>query len=163
MNLKTITRKLTQYPTRLPEIYGTFIFLGLVAFFFLMLALGLVHVIELRLLNLAIMGVGIYYALKQHKRTHDGHLDYFKGLVIGVSTAFVATSTFVLFLFAYMKLETKFLTSILAGEPLGAYMNTYIATFAVWLEGIFSGFIMTFMLINYIATDRGAPDKDSPS
>lgn len=146
--------KLRDYPNRIPEIYGAAIFIGLVLYFVIMLLTGLVHVIELRLLNLVIMGVGIYHALQQHRRTHDGHLDYFRALVIGVSTAFIATSTFVLSLFAYMKLQTNFLTSLLAGEALSAYMNTYIATFAVWIEGIFSGFITTFILINYMQTDK---------
>ena len=146
--------KLRDYPNRIPEIYGTFIFIGLLVYFFLMLALGLIHVVELRLLNLLVLGAGIYFALQQFRRTHDGHLNYFKALVLGVSTAFIGTSTFVLFLFIFMKLQTNFLTSILAGEPFSPYMNTYIATFAVWFEGIFSGFIMTFILINYLETDN---------
>lgn len=146
--------KITDYPNRIPEIYGTFIFIGLLVYFFLMLALGLINVVELRLLNLPIMGTGIYLAIKQFRRTHDGQLDYFRALVLGVSTGFIGTSSFVLFLFIYMKLQTNFLTSILEGEALSEYMNTYIATFAVWIEGIFSGFIMTFILINYMKTDK---------
>jgi hypothetical protein len=42
-------------PDRIPEIYGTLITLALIVYFFLMYAFGLVHVIELRLLNLLIM------------------------------------------------------------------------------------------------------------
>ena len=56
-------------PDRIPEIYGTLIALGLIVYFFAMYAVGAVHVVELRLLNLFIMLGGIYYAMKQYKRT----------------------------------------------------------------------------------------------
>ena len=65
-------------PDRIPEIYGTLITLGLIVYFFIMYAAGLIHVIELRLLNVFIMLAGVYYALKQFKRTHDFKMDYFK-------------------------------------------------------------------------------------
>jgi len=146
--------KITEYPNRIPEIYGTFIFAGLLLYFLVMYAIGLVNVAELRLLNLIVMGAGIYFALKQYRRTHHGELNYFRALVVGVATAFIGTSTFVLFLFIFMQFQKNFLHSVLAGEALSPYMNTYIATFAVWIEGIFSGFIMTFVLINYLRTDR---------
>jgi hypothetical protein len=38
---------------------------------------------------------------------------------------------------------------------MGPYLNAYIATFAVWVEGIFSGFIMTFILINFLTDQKG--------
>jgi len=105
-------------------------------------------------LNLVVMGVGIYLALRQYRRTHQGELNYFRALALGVATAFIGTSTFVLFLFIFMQFQKNFLHSVLAGEALSPYMNTYIATFAVWIEGIFSGFIMTFVMINYLRTDK---------
>lgn len=133
--------KLLNYSRRIPEIYGTFIFLGLLFYFIAMYAMGLVNVIELRLLNLLILGVGIYFALKQFRRTHQGELNYFRALTLGVSTAFIGTSTFVLFLWIFMQFQINFLHSVLDGEALSPYMNTYIAAFAVWMEGIFSGFM----------------------
>ena len=88
--------------TRIPEIYGTLIALGLIVYFFLMYAVGLLQVIELRLLNLLIMLAGVYYAMKQYSRTHDGHLNYFRGLTIGVATSAIGASTFSLFLFVFL-------------------------------------------------------------
>ena len=147
--------KVTESPNRIAEIYGTFIFAGLLVYFIVMYIVGLVNVAEPRLLNLIVMGAGIYFALKQYRRTHHGQLNYFRALVLGVNTGFIGTSTFVLFLFIFfMQFQKNFLHSVLAGEALSPYMNTYIATFAVWIEGIFSGFIMTFVLINYLRTDR---------
>ena len=142
--------------TRIPEIYGTIIFLGLLLYFFIMYAAGLIHVIELRVVNLLIMAAGVYFALKQYKRTHDGHLNYFRALVAGTSAAVIGTSTFALFLFFFLKFEGTLMISIKQHEALGPYLNPYIASFAVFLEGIFSGFGLTYLMVNYVDTDNVA-------
>jgi hypothetical protein len=59
------------YAHQISQIYGTLIFLGLMLYFFLMYALGLIHVIELRFFNLLIMMAGIYYTIRQYSdRVH---------------------------------------------------------------------------------------------
>jgi hypothetical protein len=139
---------------RIVEIYGTLIALGLILYFFIMYATGLIHVIELRLLNLFIMLAGVYFALKQYKRTHDGRLNYFRALVIGNAAATLGTGIFTLFLFFYLKVDVSLMQSIQQNEPLGVNLNPYIATAAVFGEGMFSGFMCTFLLTNYIVTDQ---------
>jgi hypothetical protein len=143
-------------PTRIPEIYGTLIFLGLIIYFFVMYAAGLIHVIELRIVNLFIMLGGVYGALKQFKRTHNGHMNYFRALATGTTAAVIGTSTFALFLFFFLKFEGNLMDSIRANEPLGPYLNPYIASFMVFLEGIFSGFGLTYLMVNWVETDHVA-------
>jgi hypothetical protein len=141
--------KLSQYATRIPEIYGTYIFIGLVAYFFICYLLGVIHVLELRLFNFIIMCAGVYYAMKQYQKTHKD----FRALTIGVSSAFIGTSTFVLFLFILFTLNQNIYQEVVKNAPMGAHMNVYIATSAVWFEGMFSGFMATFILINFLETD----------
>jgi hypothetical protein len=141
-------------PDRIPEIYGTLITLGLIVYFFVMYAAGLVHVIELRLLNLFIMLAGIYGALKQYKRTHTGHLNYFRGLSTGVATAAIGAGTFAAFLLVYLKIDHNLMASIIRAEPMGRYLNEYIAAAAVAIEGLFSGCTVTYLLLNYVGTDK---------
>ena len=124
------------------------------AYFFIMYAVGLVHVIELRLLNLFIMLAGIYYALKQYKRTHDGHLNYFRGLTIGVSTATIGATTFAAFMMIYLKIDHNLMQIIIEKEPMGRYLNEYIAAAAIAIEGVFSGFTMSYILLNFMETDK---------
>lgn len=143
-------------PTRIPEIYGSIIFIGLFVYFFIMYAVGWIHVIELRLGNLLIMLAGVYFAIKQYRRTHDGHLNYFRALAAGTSSAVIGTSTFALFLFLFLKFEGNLMESIKQNEALGPYLNPYIASFMVFLEGIFSGFGLTYLLVNWIDTDHVA-------
>jgi uncharacterized membrane protein len=142
--------------TRIPEIYGTLIFLGLLVYFFIMYAVGLIHVIELRIVNLFIMLGGVYAALKQFRRTHQGHLNYFRALSLGTAAAVIGTSTFSVFLFLFLKFEGNLMASIRANEPLGPYLNPYIASFMVFLEGIFSGFGLAYLLVNWVETDNVA-------
>jgi hypothetical protein len=145
--------------TRIPEIYGTLIALGLIVYFFIMYAAGLIHVIELRMLNLFIMLTGVYFAQKQFKRTHNGRLDYFKSLTTGVATAAIAAGTFSVFVFVYLSLDKNLMNSIAVNEPLGYYLDPYICSFVVFLEGVFSGFGVSYLLTNFFATDTPAMDR----
>src|SRR5580698_5834226 len=141
-------------PKRIPENYGIKIAGGLILYFLLMKLLGLSHHVELRLLNLLIQVAGVYYALKRFKATHGAHINYFRALITGVATAAIGSILFALFLFAYMKIDVAMMQSIIDNEPMGRYLNAYMAAFIVALEGVFSGMLVTFVLINYVATDE---------
>jgi hypothetical protein len=145
--------------TRIPEIYGTIVAAGLIVYFFIMYAAGWIHIIELRLLNVFILLAGVWFALKQFKRTHNGRLDYFHSLVTGVTTSAVAAGTFSLFLFLYLNIDKNLMNMIAENEPLGFYLNPYIASFIVLLEGLFSGFAMSYLLTNFLASDIPATDR----
>lgn len=141
-------------PNRIPENYGVRIAIGLTVYFVIMHLVGLSHHVELRLLNLLILVAGVYLALKKFRQTHDSHLNYFRALATGVSTAAIGSFTFAVFLFIYMSVDQKLMLSIIENEPMGRYMNPYIASFIVALEGLFSGLLVTFILINFVATDE---------
>jgi hypothetical protein len=141
-------------PDRIPEIYGTLIAVGLIVYFLAMYAIGLAHQIELRLVNLVILLAGVYFALKQYRRTHHGHLNYFRGLAIGVSATTIGVSTFALLLFIFLKVDKDIMNTIIRNEPMGHYLNPYIAAAAIMIEGVMSGFFVTFVLLNWIYTDR---------
>jgi hypothetical protein len=136
------------------QIYGTLIFLGLTVYFLLMYAFGLIHVIELRFLNLFIMLAGIYFAMMQYRRTHNGNVSYFRALGLGTATAFIGTTTFGIFLFFFLKLEGNLMLAIQENEPIGRYLNPYIASCVVQLEGVFSGLGLSYILVNFIKTQE---------
>jgi hypothetical protein len=141
-------------PNRVAENYGIKIAAGLIGFFLLMKIIGLHHHVELRILNLFILSVGVYLAMKKFKATHGGNLNYFRGLITGVTTAGIGSLLFGLFLFVYMQLDTELMESIKINEPMGRHLNPYISGFIVTLEGFFSGFLVTFVLLNWITTDE---------
>ncbi len=141
-------------PNRIPENYGLKTAAGLIVYFLLMQVIDKHHHVELRLLNLVILSVGIYYALKKFKNTHEHHMNYFRGLIVGVATSAIASVVFGAFLFAYMKINPALLQSIQENEPMGHYLNEYISSFIVALEGVFSGLLVTFVLMNYVDSDE---------
>ena len=140
-------------PNRIPESYGLRIAAGLIGFFVLMFVLGFGHVVELRLLNLFILAGGVHFALKKFSATHGASINYFRALVTGVSTAAIGSAILGAFLFIFLKIDVGFMEWIVENEPMGRYMNPYIASFIVILEGVFSGLLVTFVLINYISTE----------
>ena len=137
--------------TRIPEIYGTLMAIALIAFFFLSYALGLIHVIELRLVNLLFLLGGVYFALKHYQRTHRGNMDYFHAFTTGMATVAIGTLTFSVFLLIYLHIDQQLMKTIAERQPLGFYLDPYIASFMVSLEGIFSGLFVTFLLANFLA------------
>lgn len=140
-------------PKRISESYGLRIAVGLIAFFLTMKVAGLAHEVELRLLNVVILTIGVYYALKKFKQAHEDRLNYFRGLITGVATGAVGSLIFAAFLFIYMKVDSGMMQQIIDNDPMGRYLNPYIAAFIVALEGLFSGLFATFVLLNWVATD----------
>ncbi|MGB3943136.1 MAG: DUF4199 domain-containing protein, partial [Candidatus Manganitrophaceae bacterium] len=89
-------------PNRIPENYGLKIAAGLIVYFIIMKFLGLLHVVELRMLNLVILVAGVFFALRKFKRTHEDHLNYFRGLVTGVAASAIGSVGFAAFFFVYV-------------------------------------------------------------
>lgn len=141
-------------PNRIPENYGLRIAAGLIVFFVVMRLIDFHHHVELRLFNLVILMAGIYFGLKKFKESHGNHINYFRALITGVGIGAVGSVVFGLFMFIYMKLDNGLMQSIIENEPMGRYLNAYMASFIVALEGVFSGMLVTFLLCNYITSDE---------
>lgn len=141
-------------PNRIPENYGLKTAAGLTVYFLLMQIIDKHHHVELRMFNLVILSVGVYYALKKFKNSHKDHVNYFRGLIVGVATSAIASVAFGVVLFIYMKLDPSLIQSIQENEPMGHYLNEYMSAFIVALEGVFSGMLVTFVLMNYVNSDE---------
>lgn len=144
---------LTKYRDWLGEIYGTYMTLGLIVFFLACYWTGFVHVRELRLLNFPIMLSGVYYLLKQY-RTIYGELNYFKAMTLGTYAGGIAALTFASFLFIIFSVDHSLFVRVVKEGPMGEYMNVFIATSAVALEGVFAGMMATYITCNFIDTDK---------
>ena len=141
-------------PNRIPERYGLFTAAGFILYFIIMFALGQGSHVELRLFNLPILGAGVYYGLKKFKETHGKHINYFRALATGVAISAIGTFVFAVFFFGFTKLNPDFMTWIIENEPMGRYLNPYMLSFIILLEGVFSGLLVTFVLLNWIDTDE---------
>ena len=146
--------KLTDYPNKVGQIYGVFIAIALIVYFWIAKLLGFVSIPEFRLFNLVIQTTGIYLAYKQFRRTHKGSLHYFRAMAIGLVATIVGTGLFAVFLFTLFQLDKELFESIINNEPLRPYLTVYMATFAVLVEGTISGFVATYLLTNIMDSDQ---------
>ncbi|HZY81246.1 MAG TPA: DUF4199 domain-containing protein [Cyclobacteriaceae bacterium] len=140
-------------PNKIPLNYGLKIAGGLVVYFIIMNVIGYGNHVELRLLNLFILAAGIFFGLKKFKETHEDHLNYFRALITGVAIGAVGSGIFGIVLFTYLTIDSGFMDSMSANEQMGVHLNPYMASFIVVLEGVFSGLLVTFVLINWVTTD----------
>ena len=135
---------------RLDVYYGLCIALGLILYFLLMRLIGLVHVVELRVFNLVIMVTGLNAAFKKFRTTDiNRQFNYMRAFIFGISTSVVGSLAFAIFLFIYISfIDRQLMLSIIENEPMGRFLNPYVASFIVTVEGILSGILATFILIN---------------
>lgn len=146
--------KVSDYPNRLPQIYGVLIALGLIAYFWLANIFGFINIPEFRLFNVVIQTAGIYQACKQFRKMHAGSINYFRAMAIGFITSTIGTTLFAMFLFVLFQIDKALFESIIRDEPLRTYLTVYMATFAVWTEGMVSGTVATFLLTNIMDSDQ---------
>ena len=130
--------------------WGVFTFFGLGAYFLAMKMFGLTYIIELRVLNASIMFSGLWFSIKEYRRL-DPEFGYFKGLAIGLLTAFVASSLFASFGILYLEvINPSFMQELKENEPLGFYLNPYLASFQIFIEGTASGFSISYALMQFL-------------
>ncbi|ELR69450.1 hypothetical protein C900_04982 [Fulvivirga imtechensis AK7] len=112
---------------------------------------GLLYVVELRVMNIFIMIAGILTAIKALRRMSPEEFTYFKGMGTGILTGIVGSVLFGLFIFFYVSfLDTGLMQSIIENEPMGRFMNPYIVSVIIVVEGIASALLVTFVLMNYL-------------
>ncbi len=137
--------------------YGLITAASLIGYFLLMKLIGLIHIMELRFLNGIIMAVGVVLAIRAYKRVTGRDIGYFKGLGTGLITSVVGTVLFASFMVVYAKVSGGELIRVLSADQ---YFGEMVATtpgiviFSVlMLEGIISGFMISFIAMQYFKRD----------
>ncbi len=139
--------------------FGTGLTLSLTGFFFLMKAVGLVHNLELRALNILIMFSFLLMAIKYYQNNHKESLTYFKGVGLGLLTALIGSFTFAIFTLVYITiLDPQFMQVIVENEPFGQYLNPFMVAVTIFIEGSASGFLLTYAILQW----RKTPHFTSP-
>ena len=138
--------------------YGLYTALALIGYFVLMQLLGLAYILELRVLNLVILVAGVLMAIDKYKAVTDEHMDYLTGYGIGSSTTIVSVFIFSLFMGFYLSFDTAFMQHIRNTGLMGQYLDPATAAFAVFGEGLASGIIASFALMQWYK--RYTPQTD---
>lgn len=133
------------------EKHGLLIAIGLIILFFIMRALDLAHVVELRVLNFFVMLAGILMAIKTFRKKNPEDFTYFRGMGLGILTGVIGTVIFALFIFFYVNnIDPDFLQAIKENQPFGRFLNSYMVAIILAIEGIASALLISFIIINYL-------------
>ncbi|MBC7383771.1 MAG: DUF4199 domain-containing protein [Bacteroidia bacterium] len=140
---------------KLAFISGTFIFMGMVVYFLLMKLVGLDTTPELRLLNLVLLLIGVWCTIKYFNYKSGRHIQYFEGLSLGFTTVMISTVMFAVFIGIYLYfIDPVLLDEIKLQSPvMGKYLTPASAMISMIVEGIVSGLIIAFVMMQYFKDD----------
>lgn len=130
--------------------FGLLTAAGLIAYFLFMKLSGQESNFALRFFNFFIVIGGVFLLLKNKFIDHERGNSYFNGLTSGVVMTSIAVSTFLLFMAGYtMMIDPAFLTVLESSEIWGSNLGLLEASFAIFIEGIASGVVITFAWMQY--------------
>lgn len=129
---------------------GLMVLGGLLLYFFIMAAVDLLRVVELRAFNFAILISGIIYSINKVKNNRGRNFDYFEGLAAGFLTTLYAVIPFATFVFVYLwKINPGFMQYIRENLIYGNNLTPILAAHAILIEGIVSGAVASFVTMQY--------------
>ncbi len=141
-------------------LYGFITGLGLIAYFLLMSVLGLERNFYLRLLNFFIIVGGIYFLFSTLIDTKGRTIGYIEGLGAGLTLSLVSIITFIIFLVIYITYFNPAFMSVLEESRIwGTDLKLSEAAFGIGLEGVVSGFIVSFIWMQYFKRDVDNQDE----
>jgi hypothetical protein len=112
---------------------------------------------ELHFLNLIILFLGLRYAIKD-SISKEGNIKYFDGLKTGVIVTLMAIVIFNSFMILYTVLDPAFLQHLDENISLGSTFPFDTIQMQILgiltIEGLSSGFILTFVLMQYYKNDQ---------
>lgn len=130
--------------------YGIYAAVAYILFFILMQVVGLAHFYWLRALNYLFLFAAVFMSIREYKNTHKSTFAYLNGIGVGVIASVISCLIFAVFLCVYLgAINPDFMVAIKEKEMFGEYLNPYIASAAVLLEGSFSGITTAFILMPY--------------
>ena len=105
---------------------------------------------QLSVVNFFLLMLGVYFAIENYSPNgKEGSVDYFDGFKVGVYTSIVAVGIHTLFILFYAFFDSSVLTEIKAGQVYGADLNLFTISGVTLFEGLASGLVITFCLMQY--------------
>lgn len=146
--------KINTFENSLCNTTGIVISLSLISFFLLMVITGLSEVLWLRYVNFAILLAGLIGAYKIYRRkVATAGIQYFDGLKMGARITLTAIIPFAIFIGIYLRIDTSFMEYIRQSAEFGEYLTPASAAAGVAAEGIVSGFLTSFCLMQYFKSN----------
>ncbi len=136
---------------------GIYTSVGLILYFILMSIFNLHHFLILHYFNVFILFFGLRYAIK-HIKLIKGEVKYFEGLKSGVIVSIISVIFLNIFLLVYETIiDPAFLIFLRESIAYGNLFSLQEIVFDIMglitAEGLSSGFIMTFILMQYYKSE----------
>lgn len=136
---------------------GLYTALGMIFYFVIMRLLNLHNFLELHYLNIVVLFLGLRYAIKRII-LKEGEIKYFEGLKAGIVVTLISIIIFNIFMVIYETvIDPSFLEFLKENIHLGNEFSSQQTIFNVMgiltIEGLSSGFIMTFILMQYYKSE----------
>ncbi len=122
----------------------------LIAYFLLMKAFGLAHISELRYFNFFILFGALLYAYRHYKEPNQ-NIEYLPGIGLGFITVAASVLPFAIFIYHYFWYLDPNLLEVIKHRSamMGAYINATSIAGVIIVEGLASGGILSFALMQY--------------
>lgn len=131
--------------------YGSMMFLGLVAYFLLMSAFGLIENYYLRLFNGVIHLTFITLALKTYRQQKPNEWNYLSAVSAGVVTSVVGVVLFAIFQLIYLSLNPEFMAFLQENvESVGQYLTPATSALIVLVEGLAVSVIGSYIIMRIL-------------
>lgn len=131
---------------------GILICASFIVYFMIMKYLNLIHVVELRFLNIFILIAGLLSTFRYFRRqTNVLNIVYLEGLFLGVLTTLVSFMLFAVFLYFYfLKVDPDLLLELKDNAMMmGTSLTATSAAASVLIQGACSGLIISFAIMQY--------------
>jgi hypothetical protein len=130
---------------------GLITFVALVIYFFLMKAIGFMDSTVAWAINFVILGTGIVRAFEYYRSRTTLNVEYIPGLILGIVTTAAAVFPFAVFVyFFFSRTDDELLLSLKDNVLfMGDQITPTRAAFATAIEGICSGVVITFIIMQY--------------
>lgn len=153
MEIKVETKIFSTYTLAIKA--GILTFLSFVIYFMFMKYMNLIHIMELRALNIFILFSGIHFAFKYYKRVTQKQITYLEGYILGCSITAISVISFALFSFLYFQfIDPEQIQNLKGNSPmLGINITPITIVITLIIEGLISGMILSFSVVQYIQKD----------
>ena len=140
--------------------YGIFMFLGFTALFLIMHELAQVRNFNLRILN-GFIHIGlIYAAIREYRKVvMEKSSAIVSGVFVGMYTSIVGVLPFTIFIMLYLTADTAFMEHIKASIPTGKYFNPFTASLFIFVEGIATSLIGSYLLDRFVDINKSKPTE----
>jgi len=134
---------------------------ALIAYFFIMKILGLEKVVYLRIFNLFIMGGGIFLLYRNSLvRDTDERAGYLQSLFSGALFTIITVVIFAVFMGIYVRFfDPTLLNAIGSGLWSSSGGSITQEVIIILIEGLASGFIISFILMQYFKSAISSRDS----